>query len=251
MTDDLRLIVEFLARRDVRALTLEELGSAADVLVVAGHRFPESARVAADAITAGAAQMILITGGIGRETQPLRNNISKHPVFHEIKTDGRTEARIFKDLLVEHYGVSERIILIEDQSTNSGENASMSCQLIADTGLHVQRMILVQDPIMQRRLHATFERACNGRPSLELISYASFIPIVEMTSEGEFTLRGEPDGMWPFEQFVTLTLIEIAKLIDDENGFGPSGRNYFDRVEVPASVLNAYRSIANRQHSSA
>ena len=55
-------------------------------------------------------------------------------------------------------GVPSDRILIERQSTNTGENVLFTKQLLADQGIEAQRFILVQKPYMERRSYATFKR---------------------------------------------------------------------------------------------
>ena len=53
-------------------------------------------------------------------------------------------------------GVPKASILIENRSTNTGENVLFTKQLLADRGLDPQSFILVQKPYMERRTYATF-----------------------------------------------------------------------------------------------
>lgn len=49
-------------------------------------------------------------------------------------------------------------ILIENASTNTGENVQLTKKLLAERGLDPQKFILVQKPYMERRTYATFRR---------------------------------------------------------------------------------------------
>ena len=49
-------------------------------------------------------------------------------------------------------------MLVENRSTNTGENVSFTRQLLAERGLDPQRFILVQKPYMERRTFATFKK---------------------------------------------------------------------------------------------
>ena len=55
-------------------------------------------------------------------------------------------------------GVPADRILIENRSTNTGENVSFTRQLLADRGLDPASFILVQKPYMERRTYATFRK---------------------------------------------------------------------------------------------
>ena len=68
-------------------------------------------------------------------------------------------------------------ILIENRSTNTGENVLFTQQLLADRGLDPQTFILVQKPYMERRSFATFmklwpeKRAIVTSPQVSLDEY--------------------------------------------------------------------------------
>jgi uncharacterized SAM-binding protein YcdF (DUF218 family) len=55
-------------------------------------------------------------------------------------------------------GVPSDKILIENRSTNTGENILFTKQLLAERGMDPQRFILVQKPYMERRSFATFRK---------------------------------------------------------------------------------------------
>ena len=55
-------------------------------------------------------------------------------------------------------GVPREHILIENRSTNTGENVEFTKRLLAEKQLDPQRFILVQKPYMERRSYATFKR---------------------------------------------------------------------------------------------
>src|SRR5688572_28360662 len=55
-------------------------------------------------------------------------------------------------------GVPQDRILIENRSTNTGENVLFTKQLLAARGLDVQKVIVVQKPYMERRSYATFKK---------------------------------------------------------------------------------------------
>jgi uncharacterized SAM-binding protein YcdF (DUF218 family) len=67
-------------------------------------------------------------------------------------------ARIAVDL-----GVPRERILVENQSTNTGENIRFTRQLLADQGLDPQTFIVVQKPYMERRSYATFKQQWPGK----------------------------------------------------------------------------------------
>jgi uncharacterized SAM-binding protein YcdF (DUF218 family) len=55
-------------------------------------------------------------------------------------------------------GVPPASILIENQSTNTGENILLTRRLLAERGLDPHTFIVVQKPYMERRSYATFKK---------------------------------------------------------------------------------------------
>ena len=55
-------------------------------------------------------------------------------------------------------GVPRQDILIENRSTNTGENVLFTKQLLAERQLDPARFIVVQKPYMERRSYATFRK---------------------------------------------------------------------------------------------
>ena len=55
-------------------------------------------------------------------------------------------------------GVSKEQVLIENRSTNTGENILFTKQLLEARNLDPQKFILVQKPYMERRSFATFRK---------------------------------------------------------------------------------------------
>jgi uncharacterized SAM-binding protein YcdF (DUF218 family) len=216
--DDLSLLGRYLARRDV-----DELTTPVDLLVLMGSAVLESVEVTADAFHRGVTERILISGGIGHSTRYLVEAVERRRL--EVDTAGRPESHIFRDLLMAE-GVEAAAIEVEDKSTNCGENAEFSRRLIPTKS----SLLLIQDPTMQRRTHASFERAFRDLPGTELISFAPLIPGAELP--------------WPRERFVSLVLGEVRRLHDTPEGYGPCGLDHFDHINIPDDVLVAYRNVA-------
>jgi uncharacterized SAM-binding protein YcdF (DUF218 family) len=88
------------------------------------------------------APLIVFSGGKGRFTDGLFD---------------KSEAEIFAEI-AQAAGVPSDAILLETQSTNSGENVRFTHQLLEDSGILCDSVILVQKPFMERRAIATFEK---------------------------------------------------------------------------------------------
>lgn len=69
----------------------------------------------------------------------------------------KSEAEIFADIAISR-GVPQEKILIENQSTNTGENIMFTRKLIAEKHLNLNSFLLVQKPYMERRASATFKK---------------------------------------------------------------------------------------------
>ena len=209
-----------------------------------GSAVLESVEVVAAAYHRGLTPRILISGGIGHSTQYLTDAINRRNL--KVDTADRPESHIFRDLLQETFEVNPTAIELEDQSTNCGENAEFSRPLTGPA----QSILLIQDPTMQRRTHASFERAFRDRANIELISFAPVLPWIPATSTqtdgiGVDGIGAGPESppIWPRNRFISLLLGEIRRLRDNADGYGPQGRDYIDHIDIPTPVLTAYHHL--------
>jgi len=112
----------------------------ADVIIVLGSHDTRVAERGAQLFLDGMAPKILFSGGLGRLTK-------------DTWTD--PEAEIFSKIAVQ-MGVPESAILIENKSTNTGENINFSMNFLEEHGIMLRSIILVHKPYMERRLFATW-----------------------------------------------------------------------------------------------
>lgn len=108
----------------------------AQVIVGFGCYNEEIALRCAELYQQGYAPWVLFTGGLGRNTKRMWTE---------------PEARRFAALAAAA-GVPEEKILIEDQSTNSGENILFTRRILEGMGIH--RILGVHKPFMERRVFA-------------------------------------------------------------------------------------------------
>ncbi|WP_427895990.1 YdcF family protein [Kribbella sp. GL6] len=216
---DEEVIARYLARRD----PVER----PDLVVLMGSAVIESVEVAAEACRRYDVP-VLVSGGIGHSTRYLDEAVRRRGL--DVAT-GRPEAHVFRDLLIRS-GVDR--VTVEDRSTNCGENAEFTRRLI-DTP---QTLLLIQDPTMQRRTHACFVRSFADLPGTTLLSHAPLIPWIGPDHVGAGP--GAPE-IWSRDRFRSLLVGEIHRLSPD--GYGPDGRNFIDRVEIPPEVLAAYNRL--------
>ena len=118
-----------------------QLKKADAILVLCSHDLRVAERGAALFLD-GWAPLLIFSGGLGVITRS---------IWTEPEAD--LFARIARDM-----GVPADHILIENQSTNTGENVSFTRQLLAGRNLEIDRFILVQKPYMERRTFATFRK---------------------------------------------------------------------------------------------
>ena len=118
-----------------------ELAPADAILVLCSHDTAVAER-GAELFLAGYAPLLIFSGGLGVITRHLWQE---------------PEADQFAAIAV-GMGVPRERILIENRSTNTGENIQFTRQLLAEKQLSPNRFIVVQKPYMERRSYATFKR---------------------------------------------------------------------------------------------
>lgn len=233
---------EYLGMRDIEALTPECLaaqsGAAqADLLILFGGSIACGADLAAMAMQRHLAARFMIVGGEGHTTQSLRDVLGQ--ALPELDTRGRAEADVFADYLLARYGI--RPDLIERHSTNCGNNVVNALALLCERGLKPRHVILMQDASMQRRMDAGFRKHLSA--DARITNYATYAAQV-VAHQGALRFAGPPIwGMWKMERYISLLMGEIPRLRDDAQGYGPRGRGFIARVDVPSRVLDAFEAL--------
>jgi hypothetical protein len=236
---DLETIGAFLARRDVATLDPHESGRRYDVLVLCGSAVLEAVELAARAVHDGVAGHVLVTGGIGHSTPYLVAAVRGHATYGDVAARGRPEAAVLADVLVRHLDVPAAAVTTEVESRHCGENAELSLRVLTERGGRPS-VLLVQDPTMQRRTHASFDhqQRDSGQP-LEVVSHAPFVPVVGRDGVGD----GRGASAWTVDRFTSLALGEVRRLRDDAEGYGPRGAGFLGHVDVPDPVQAAYERL--------
>lgn len=249
VVQDLNTVGAFLARRDLPALTRESMkqqfgSDRADLLILLGNSILYTAEQAAEAYRNGLVQKMMIVGGIGHSTRYLCDAVRSDSRFKRIPVDGRSEAEILYDVVGICMGtdVAGEIVL-ETESTNCGNNAEYALNLARQYGMCPKTVLLLQDPTMQLRSHASFLRAWSNTGA-RFASWAAFTPIVE-EQEGDLRFRNIPEAhpVWTMERYLSLVMGETPRLHDDEHGYGPKGRGFIAHVDIPVPVLEAYERL--------
>ncbi len=114
-----------------------------DCIIAMGSHDLRVGEHAAKLMLEGWGSVLVCSGGHGRLTANSWN---------------KSEAAQFAEIAIKAGIPSERI-LIEDQSTNTGENISFSRDLLAKNNIKVQKVLLVHKPYMERRALATAQIA--------------------------------------------------------------------------------------------
>lgn len=247
----LNTIARYLSRRDVALLTkdkmIELLGKPqADLLILLGSSIVDTAQKAADAVHAGAVKELMIVGGIGHSTADLIRNVKQMQGGTDVETEGCSESEILLGLLHRRMGIDPREVLLETESTNCGANAVRALQVLQEHGKQPSSIVLIQDPAMQRRSHASFEKVWKAADTpAAFISYAPFIAqLMRNRGQAQYeSVDGIVGPIWDLNRYLSLLLGEIARLSDDENGYGPNGKGFINHVDIPPVVLDAYDRI--------
>ena len=178
-----------------------------DCILALGSHDLRVAERAAELYLQGYAPSVIMSGGLGNFTK-------------ELWTE--KEADQFAAVAIEK-GVPEKNILIENNSSNTGENILFTQKLLAEKKLNPQTFIVVQKPYMERRSYATFKKHW---PDKDLIVTSPQIS---------------------FEQYPT-NEISIEKVINIMVGDLQRIKFYPDRgfqiyQEIPADVWSAYEKL--------
>ena len=119
----------------------------ADAILVLGSHDTRVAERGAELFLEHWAPLLIFSGGLGRLTSGQWSE---------------SEAARFADIAKEK-GVPEKSILIEDKSSNTGENILFTKSLVEQKKLPLNSFILVQKPYMERRSYATFKKQWPGK----------------------------------------------------------------------------------------
>lgn len=114
----------------------------ADVIIGFGSYDTSTAERAARLYLDGWAPVILFSGGLGKGTEGFF---------------AKTEADTYAEIAMQ-YGIPKDDILIENRSTNSGENIIFSKELLHRKGISAESALIVHKPYMGRRVYATIRK---------------------------------------------------------------------------------------------
>ena len=133
-----------------------------------------------------------------------------------------TEADKFAKIAVE-MGVPADAIIIENKSTNTGENILFTQMLLREKNLDPDSFIVVQKPYMERRSYATFKKHW---PDKKLIVTSPVISFEEY-----------PNDEIPLERVINIMVGDLQRIIEYP------AKGFQVPQEVPDNVLHAFERL--------
>ena len=179
----------------------------ADCILALGSHDLRVANRAAELWLEGWAPYIVFSGGLGN----LTSDIWSEPEANQF-------ARIAQQM-----GVPTEAILIENKSTNTGENVLFTKQLLQSRELDPHKLIVVQKPYMERRTYATVKKLW---PEKELI-----------VTSPQLQFEEYPADEIPLEKVIHIMTGDLQRIkYYPEKGF----QVY---QHIPVAVWNAYERL--------
>lgn len=159
----------------------------------------------------GWAPLLIFSGGLGTITRRL---------WSEPEADqfARIAARM---------GVPQERMLIENRSTNTGENIDFTRQLLASRGLDPASFILVQKPYMERRSYATFMKRWPEKRAIVTSPQVSF---------DDYLTRFSNDALSDAD-VIAIMVGDLQRIRDYP------ARGFQIAQEIPADVWDAFEQL--------
>ncbi len=180
-----------------------------DCILVLGSHDTRVAERAAELFLEGWAPLLIFSGGLGRLTEE---------VWEE------TEADKFS-AIAKNNGVPESAILIENKSTNTGDNILFTETLLKNKNLDPASFIVVQKPYALRRSYATFKKHWPYKKSL-------------ITSQ-KITFEQYPNKYISLESVINIMVGDLQRIKLYPN------KGFQIYQEIPDEVWNAYNQLIN------
>jgi uncharacterized SAM-binding protein YcdF (DUF218 family) len=178
-----------------------------DCILALGSHDLRVAERAAELYLQEYAPLVIMSGGLGNFTK-------------EMWTE--KEADKFAAIAIKK-GVPEDSILVENKSTNTGENILFTQKLLKEKGLDLQSFIVVQKPYMERRSYATFKKHW---PDKNL-----------MVTSPQISFKDYPTDEIPLEKVINIMVGDLQRIkLYPEKGF-----QIFQ--DIPPEVWNAYQKL--------
>jgi len=186
-------------------LAVRDSPEPADVILGLGSDSPDVPHRAVELFDGGLAPRVLFSGGRGRLTGTLSG----------------TEAAFFRDVAI-RCGLTPEWIIVEEESTNTLENVQLSAALLRHRNVACNRVILVTQPVLQRRAWATARRQW---PGVELLNCPP-----------EAHARSDRSNATEIVRLSELAVGEIRRL----QRYAAEG--HLEPQNIPATVIRAYET---------
>jgi uncharacterized SAM-binding protein YcdF (DUF218 family) len=178
-----------------------------ECIFVLGSQDTRVAERGAELYLQGYAPLLILSGGLGRLTK---------------ESWIETEADLFARIALQK-GVPADAILVENKSTNTGENILFTRELLKEKNIHLESFILVQKPYMERRTYATFQKQWPGKT-------------VYVTSP-QISFEEYPTPDLPIEKVINIMVGDLQRIrLYAEKGFQV-------QQEIPPQVWSAYEQL--------
>jgi uncharacterized SAM-binding protein YcdF (DUF218 family) len=181
----------------------------ADAIFVLGSHDTRVAERAAQIFLEGWAPLVVFSGHLGALTR---------------ESWRRSEAEVFADVAAA-LGVPRERMLIEDRSTNTGENVEFTRRLLCEHGLSVSRAVAVQKPYMERRTLATFHARW---PELDVI-----------VTSPQLDWRDYPNEQIGRDDVIHIMVGDLQRLILYAQ------KGWSEPQDIPPDVIEAYQHLVN------
>ncbi len=180
-----------------------------DCIIVLGSHDTRVAERGAQLFLHGYAPLILFSGGLGNLTKGMWTE---------------TEAEKFSKVALS-MGVPEDRIIIENKSSNTGENIRFSYDLMTVKKIRASKIILVQKPYMERRTYATFMKQWPGENTSIIVTS----PQIEFDDY--------PNGEIKIDEVINIMAGDLQRIKE----YPLKGYQIYQ--EIPDNVWQAYKSL--------
>jgi len=185
----------------------------ADAILVLCSHDKKVAERGAQLFLEGWAPLLIFSGGLGAITRNL---------WHEPEADQFAEIAI-------SMGVPQEKILLENQSTNTGENIRFTRELLAQRKIDPENFIVVQKPYMERRSFATFRQVWPEKEVLITSPQVSF----------DEYLNGYVNSELTTDDVINIMVGDLQRIkVYAERGFQI-------HQEIPDEVWSAFAELVN------
>ncbi|MDR2933930.1 MAG: YdcF family protein [Rickettsiales bacterium] len=186
----------------------------ADIIIGFGSMDLHTPVIVSKLFLEGWAPYILFSGGVGK--------ITKNYFY-------KSEAEIYRDIAIKN-GVPKSKIIIENQSTNSGENFTFSKQILSECGLNIKDAIIVHKPNIQRRVYTALKK--------QWTEINPIIPSWNMNLDEYLKISVRPDR--------SLHHIFCNMVGDLQRLWKHADSGFQIPANIPENVISAYNELVKR-----